>query len=221
MTQNQPARSGREKAKRGWSFLERFLTLVVALLGVGTAYLGYLTATANHDKNAAQSSASDKSAELTNAQQENERLKTTVADLQQQLANRQADPGTAPQGTTPQGSAGTVRHKGTLTLAMHQSADLDAPATDPQWDSSGQNDLWFQVDLMPTPFAKMLNLQGTVATYETCRDTTGYGGTVIKGGDLAAGQNLCIETSEKRFTAMKVTQVAKASVTLEVTTFNS
>jgi cell division protein FtsB len=216
MTQNEPVRNGREKAKRGWSFLERFLTLVVALLGVGTAYLGYLTATANHDKNAAQSSASDKATELINAQQENERLKMTVADLQQQLANRQTDPGTVPLG-----AAGTVRHRGTLTLAMSQQADLDAPAADPQWDSTGHNDLWFQTDLMTTSFAKMLDLQGTTATYDTCRNTTGYGESSINGADLTAGMNLCIETSENRFTAMKLTQVAKTSVTLEVTTFNS
>lgn len=216
MTQNQPVGSGREKPKRGWSFLERFLALVVALLGVGSAYLGYLTATASHDKNAAQTSVSDKSTELTNVHQENERLKTTIADLQQQLGNRQPD-----SGTTSQGTAGTVRHRGTLTLAMYRQADLDAPETDPQWDSSGQTDLWFQTDLMPTAFAKMLDLQGTAATYDTCRNTTGYGGSPIKGGDLATGMNLCIETSEKRFTAMKVTQVAKTSVTLQVTTFNS
>ncbi|MDT7801226.1 MAG: hypothetical protein QOI78_4659 [Actinomycetota bacterium] len=223
MTQNHPGATAtgddrRERAKRRWSALERFLALLVALLGVGTAYLTFLTATANHDKKQAQTSASDSSTELTSAQQENARLKATVADLQKQLGERQAP---ATTGTTPPGSGGTVRHTGTLTLAKDVSADFDAPATDPQWTSPGPPDLTYSAELTPTSWALMLDLHGTAASYETCRNTTGYARPRIKRGDLVVGQNLCVETSDKRFTAMKVTRVEEAAVTVEVTTYEN
>ncbi|MEA5367679.1 hypothetical protein VA596_49670 [Amycolatopsis sp., V23-08] len=223
MTQNHPGATTtgddrRERAKRRWSALERFLALLVALLGVGTAYLTFLTATANHDKNEAQTSASDSSTELTSAQQENARLKATVADLQKQLGERQAP---ATTGTVSPGSGGAVRHAGTLTLARDQQADLDAPATDPQWTSPGPPDLAYPDQLMPTAAALMLDLRGVTATYETCRSTTGYARASIKRGDLVAGQNLCVETSDKRFTAMKVTRVEESAVTMEVTTYEN
>jgi cell division protein FtsB len=223
MTQNHPGATAtgedrRERAKRRWSALERFLALLVALLGVGTAYLTFLTATANHDKNEAQTSASDSSTELTSAQKENARLKATVADLQKQLGERQSPTTT---GTTPAGSAGTVRHSGTLTVTKDVPADLDAPATDPQWTSPGPPDLAYPNEFAPTGWAFMLDLHGTAATYETCRTTTGYAKAGFKRGDLVAGQNLCVETSDKRFTAMKVTRVDDSAVTMEVTTYEN
>lgn len=196
------------------SVLEKLLVVGAALLALGTAFLGYKSATISEARNQAEVVAADTNNELTSLQEEYEKLQAENTRLREQLGL----PGPTTDSQDPATSA-TVRRGGQLTLAASRSADLDSPS-DPQWDdgfldisysgNSGSIDIY-------SGAVSMLYLADEEADYETCRNTTGYSSESI---GTVAGAYFCVRTNENRYSAVRIDQFDSSRITLDVVTYD-
>jgi outer membrane murein-binding lipoprotein Lpp len=198
------------------TFIEKALGFVAAILALATAILGYKAATLSQAKDQVQASSSsqvsDLQARIQQLQTENRQLRSQV-NLSTPSASPQAPP------------VATVRHSGHLTLASFTYADLDAPSSDPQWASNngtGSPDLYNAgTGLDPQYYAAALALGSTQATYDRCRNQTGYSATTrLKYGSMSLGQYFCWKTTDGRYAALRLTQLANSSVTFDVVVYD-
>ncbi len=121
----------------------------------------------------------------------------------------------------------TIRHHGMLKLvgSGNQAIDLDAPSDNPQWSSkTAAEDISFSYDgklIFNTIYAKAASIGATPANYQNCRNAPGLSDATIKISSLAAGQYMCIETSEHRFAALKIIDITTdPTITFEVVVYD-
>jgi hypothetical protein len=64
-------------------------------------------------------------------------------------------------------------------------------------------------------------LYGESADYETCATNTAYvpGGRYLTGA-IVEGHSLCVETGERRYSAIKITDKQDEQITIEVVTYD-
>lgn len=176
--------------------LEKVLTIMAALLALGTAFLGYRSATISDARDQAQA---------------------VVADTNNDLASLRGLPGPTvdPQAPT---TVATVRRSGQLTLAAGRYADLDS-SSDPQWDD-GLSDIGYSYSgssINSNSNVSMLYLGDKKADYNTCLNTTGYSREAI---GTVAGAHLCVKTDENRYSAVRIVQPDSSKVTLDIVTYD-
>jgi cell division protein FtsB len=203
------------KGTSGWTILEKALSVVAALLAVASGILGYKAATLSQAKDQAQASSSS---EISGLQAQNQQLQAENNQLRSQLglsapsANPQARP------------AASTRRSGQLTLAVSTYADFDAPMSDPQWSNnngSGTIDISNSGNQLGTQgTASELVLGSTRATYDACRNHTGYSREPINYEAVSPGQYLCWKTSEGRYVALRLIELGNQSVTFDVVVYD-
>jgi hypothetical protein len=200
------------------------LGVVSALLAVAAGVLGYQTAMISKEKEQAQQAASTSGADVANLQKQ-------VADLQRQNAElkSQLEGGGGPTAAPTSPTGGSVRHSGQLTMNSDGNhADLDSPSSDPQWQT-GATDIYATVTfgdpnsryaLSTENNSQQLYLGKQQADYEKCRTTTGYSTESISFASLAAGDSLCWQTTEGRYSALKLLKISGNSATLDVVAYD-
>ncbi|MEV6620761.1 hypothetical protein AB0M83_06560 [Amycolatopsis sp. NPDC051106] len=210
-TENPPPRRSEEK----WKTAGQILAVVSGLLTVAASLLTLLTVNANHEKSLAQSTAADRGSQLTSAQQE-------ISSLRQQTSR----PSTTAASVTASAPAGQPeRHHGNVSIARDFTVDLDSPASDPQWGTTGsftgKNDLSFNGrDFGYVGWSTTVKLPAsTIGSYDSCRDETGYENGRYPLDDLTAGQGYCVKTSDGRFAAVVLTSASATKVSFDVTTY--
>lgn len=116
-----------------------------------------------------------------------------------------------------------LRNQGSLNVANSFSQLYDLDSTDPRWGEGqvGVFDAEFESygggAILVEYSASFVQLaKGTVASYSTCRDMSGYGGqgTVINYSDLYVGEQFCFFTNDKRYSLLRVTSVSAPEHTL-------
>jgi hypothetical protein len=117
-------------------------------------------------------------------------------------------------------SAPAVRHRGSLLLNGGTSADLDSKANN--WDI---NALTSDITLTQYNTGDVIDSAGQLAQldnsppdYRGCSSTTNY----IKSlslSNLNVGANFCVQTNEKRWSLIHVTNVSQDSISMDVTTW--
>ncbi|VVJ19729.1 Uncharacterised protein [Amycolatopsis camponoti] len=208
-TPGPPPRRSEEK----WKTIGQVLAVVSGLLTVAASLLTLLTVNANREKSLAESTAADRGSRLTSAQQE-------ISSLKQQTS----PPATEASPTAAQ-TGGTVRHEGNVSIARDFTVDLDSPASDPQWGTTGsftgKNDLSFNGrDFGYVGWSSTVKLPSSAtSSYQSCREETGYENGRYALDDLAAGQSYCVKTSDGRFAAVRLTAVSATKVSFDVTTY--
>lgn len=127
-----------------------------------------------------------------------------------------------PTGENLPGAPVTVRHDGSITIALDgNDVDLDSPASDPQWQT-GDRDLYFyHSSTKNLVFTGPVIRVSTPADYTSCRTTTGYRQGAYDVADLTPGEYFCVKTGEQRYSAVKLTGIQSDSVTIDVKTFDS
>lgn len=193
--------------------LEKVLTIIAALLALGTAYLGYKGATISEARDQAQAVVADTNDDLTSLQAKYDALQAENTRMRGQLGL----PGPTVDSPAPT-TAATVRRSGQLTLAAGNSADLDSPS-DPQWDD-GDSDIHYSYSgssIGASSGMGMLYLGDKKADYNICLNTTGYSRESI---GTVAGAYVCIKTSENRYSAVRITQLDPSRITLDVITYD-
>lgn len=192
--------------------LEKVLTIMAALLALGTAFLGYKSATISDARDQAQAVVADTNNDLTSLQAEYDALQAENMRLRGQLGlpGRTVD---SPAPTT----AATVRRSGQLTLAADRYADLDSPS-DPQWDDAVL-DISYSGSFIDnySSSVSLLYLGNKKADYETCRNTTGYSNESI--GTVASAY-ICVKTDENRYSAVRIVQLDPSKITLDIVTYD-
>ncbi len=88
-------------AKRPRTSLEKWLTLVTAIMSLATAGLGVAAAQINFEKNKAQASAESRGADLSTAQDENDRLKKQSNELAAENSSLRSQPPASSPGEPP------------------------------------------------------------------------------------------------------------------------
>ncbi len=187
--------------------LEKGLTIVAAVLALGTGFLGYKSATISQARDQAQAAVTDTNTETSALRAKNDELVAENARLRAQLGL----PGPAPDPQVSMPGA-TVRRSGQLVLASNRYADLDSPQSDPQWDD-GDSDIYYYQSAVSLWSGTGLYLGDKKADYETCRNTTDDLGSVV-------GAYFCVKTSEGRYSALRITQLDSSKVTLDVVTYD-
>lgn len=212
-----PADSGSRKS----TIAEKVLAVIAALLVVGSAYLGLQTARITQAKEQAQAAAATKNVDLSSLQGQYNQLQNRYDQLQRENADLKSQldlPGPTADPQAPQ--TGSVRHSGQLVLASGVKADLDSPSSDPQWQTGLSDIRYYPGRIVLYAHARALYLDDTEADYATCRNRTGYSSRNIDTGTVAAGNYLCINTTDKRYAALKITQLNSAQIAFDVATFD-
>lgn len=210
-----PADSGSRKS----TIAEKVLAVIAALLVVGSAYLGLQTARITQAKEQAQATAATKNVDLSLLQGQYNQLQNRYDQLQYENSDLKSQLGLPGPTADPQSPhAASVRHSGQLVLASGVTADLDSPSSDPQWQT-GSSDIRYAPGTI-IPYARALYLDDTKADYATCRNRTGYSSRNIDTGTVAVGGYLCINTTDKRYVALKITQLSPAQIAFDVVTYD-
>jgi len=216
-------RGGGESPKSKRTTLEKWLALITGLAALVSAGLGVVAAEINVEKNKAQTAADSKGADLSTLQDENSRLKQKNQQLESENNSLRAQPGSTDAPVEPQAnSAVKPRHTGPLVMTSGSKADLDAPQSQPQWNLQGGDavDLSFDNNFGLYSSA-LLDLHATIATYDNCRNSGGgYGSGYLSPRDFAAGDNLCVKTSDQRYAALRVSKLDKNEVAFAVVTYD-
>jgi len=192
--------------------LEKGLALMTAALALATGVLGYKTATINQAKDQAQAAVVSTNNDLSSLQAEFDALQGENMRLKAQLGL----PG--PTADIQTSTAATVRHSGQLVLAATRSADLDSPSSNPQWNTD-VSDIGYSSEI--NVIALALYLGDERADYETCRNTTGYSDEDFDIGSVAPGAYICVKTDERRYSALRITQLDSSKITFDVVTYDS
>lgn len=191
--------------------LEKGLTVVTAVLALGTGFLGYKSATISQAKDQAQAAADNTNSDLSSLQAEYDVLQADNARMRAQLGLPQ------PTADLPEPTAATVRHSGQLVLAIGGDADLDSPSSDPQWDTD-QSDIYYPGSYIDVSlFASALYLGDKKADYKTCHNTTGYSDENL---NAAVGAYICVKTGQRRYSALRIAQLDSSKVTFDVVTYD-
>jgi hypothetical protein len=120
-------------------------------------------------------------------------------------------------------------HRGSLTIAMNGSADLDAPQNDPTWGEvslpNGANyDLSFNGGVLSPQVSAQFQTQilstGSMKA-PSCQHESGYGTGYVDITKLKIGTYLCTVTSEGRFAQLKLAKFPGVNqpVTFDVTVY--
>ncbi len=192
--------------------LEKGLTVVTAMLALGTGFLGYKSATTSQARDQAQAAAANTNSDLSSLQANYDALQAENARLRTQLGLP------LPSADLPAPTDTTVRHSGQLVLAIGRSADLDSPSSDPQWDTD-YSDISYRegyIDVR-SHAASALYLGNKKADYQTCHNTTGYSSENL---NAAVGAYMCIKTDQKRYSVLRIAQLDPSRVTLDVVTYD-
>src|SRR5262249_12614465 len=120
------------------TLLEKALTVLTALLALGTGFLGYKSATISEARDQAQVEADSTSSFVSSMKRNPDALRAENARLRDELGL----PAPSGEPAAPAASAAAVRHSGQLVLAYGRYADLDSPPSDPQWDD-GTSDIYY------------------------------------------------------------------------------
>lgn len=205
-----------------WTVAERVLGVLTALLTLATGFLAYKTAIVTQAKDQAQVVAADRSTDLSALQRQYDTLKSENDATQAENVRLRAQLGLSGPTANPQAPAGaTVRHRGQIVLASSGSAiNLDAPESDPQWGGSGSDIDFNGSRLQLYSGTQTLILQDVKADYTSCRERTGYGYPVIDLGSLKPGAYLCMKTSDKRYSALRLADFNSSSATFDVVTYD-
>jgi hypothetical protein len=188
------------------------LSVIAALFGIATAYLGYQTATITKAKDQAQQSAASSSSDITNLQNQVDHLKAENSQLRSELGAPTASP-------LPSANI-TVRHSGQLTASSNgPQIDLDSPASDPQWNT-GSPEFHVQSGLVYLENGTVLDLGGKKADYDTCHNTTGYTSNHLDTTSLIVGNYLCWKTGDRRYSALRILRLTNESITLDIVTYD-
>ncbi|GAA1384378.1 hypothetical protein GCM10009613_15180 [Pseudonocardia kongjuensis] len=200
MTQTNTTRRPRRAA------VEASLGLLAALLTVLSAYLGLQTVLISSARDDAQTTVSDRDAQLTDL---NSRV-TALEDVNRRLGDENSELRTqlglpAPQGEPLAPDDATVRRSGQVTVAAQgDNLDLDAPKSESQW-SGPYRDLGYDGRAIQFLAGKFLPLGSTQASYERCDAETGYRSgraTSLEIGTVTAGDHVCVLTNENRVGAL-------------------
>jgi hypothetical protein len=202
-----------DRSERRFSLLNKFLGTLSALLALVTAALGLWTVQATQSERSAQAQATSNGAAASALQGKNNELQDQNSQLRSQL--------NGPTASVLPGTPASVRHQGTISLSADgNTVDLDSPTTDPQWEtdpwdvryaSNGAGLLVFN-----TPAYKV----SSPADYDLCRSTTGYKQGNYDASEVPAGQNLCVKTSDSRYSAIKVIRIDKTELVIDVVTYD-
>jgi hypothetical protein len=197
--------------------LEKSLAVVTALLALGTGFLGYKTATINQAKNQVQAAAVDTHNDLSSLQTKYDALQAENERLRAQLGL----PGPTADVQPP--TTATVHHSGHLVLAVGGRASLDSPSFDPQWQVTGSSGFDIEYDgsaIEVSTSDTALYLGDRKVDYQTCRSTTGYSARSFKINSVTPGSYICIKTSEKRYSALRIAQIDSSNVTFDIVTYD-
>lgn len=189
--------------------LEKGLTVVTAVLALGTGFLGYKSATVSQARDQAQAAANNTNSDLSSLQADYDALHAENARLRTQLGLPL--PTTDLQAPTDT----TVRHSGQLVLANDRSADLDSPSSDPQWDTD-YSDISHKGSYIRV-YTTALYLGNKEADYNTCRNTTGYSSESL---NTVVGAYICVKTDQKRYSVLRITQLDSSKITFDVITYD-
>lgn len=210
---------------RRWTIAEKTLSVLASILTVVAAGLAVQSAQISSARDQAQQAQESTNENLTSLQQQFSKAKDENAALQSENTRlrEQLD---LPEGSTslplPTDTI-TVRHSGPLSLAYRGNvADLDSPASDPQWQTSRSD-----VDYGPSNSKPSLRFSypalatgTTVADYEVCRNMTGYNVEAFDASSFTIGGHFCVKTSEDRYSVLEVTEISDRRLSLEVTTYD-
>ncbi|MDX6364602.1 MAG: hypothetical protein QOC85_3612 [Streptomyces sp.] len=221
-----------DRSSRKWTVLEKCLGVFSALLAVVSAVLGVQAASINSEKVQAESSNQDKSQVIQGLEDrvnqlgaENQRLQAENSSLR---GRQTATPG-GPTETPPAATAATTRHSGKITLARNgNKIDLDSPQSDPQW-SSGNNDLEYGglygdggASTLTISSGAAIYLNQRQANYDVCLNSTGYKApSSYEITDMAVGDQVCVTTNEKRYSALKILELTEQRIVLDVVTYDA
>jgi len=205
---------------------EKALAALTAVLALGSAFLGLQTANIIQAKEQAQAAEANKNSDLSSLQSQYDTLKTQYDAAQAENGRLRSQLGLGGPTADPQASAGvSVRHTGELVLASPNGAyaDLDSPQSDPQWTTNrgGYSELSYygQGNIIDTS-SPVLYLGDKKADYDTCRSQTGYSTNDIDMGSISAGEYFCWKTSEKRYAALRLTQLDGSKATFDVVVYD-
>jgi len=206
---------------------EKALAALTAVLALGSAFLGLQTANIIQAKEQAQAAEANKNSDLSSLQNQYDALKSQYDAAQAENGRLRSQLGLGGPTANPQVSAGvSVRHTGELVLASPNGAyaDLDSPQSDPQWTTNlgGSSELGYygQGDTIDTKNSPVLYLGDKIADYDTCRSQTGYSTNNIDVGSTSAGEYFCWKTSEKRYAALRLTQLDESKATFDVVVYD-
>lgn len=210
-----------DSTARRWTLTEKILAVFTALLALGSAALGLWTAQITQAKEQAEASAVTKGTDLSVLQEQFDQLKSQNHQLQSdnaQLRSRLGLPG--PIGDAQPAPSVTVRHSGPVMLSLDGNrADLDAPASDPQWQT-GSEEIAYASNNTLQVFTPVINLGDKKADYDTCHNTTGYRAGSYDTGSLAVGNYFCVKTSDTRYSALKITGLTAQTLSLDIVTYD-
>lgn len=220
-------RPSADTGARKWTVAEKLLTVLTAVLALGTAFLGYQTAKVTQAKEQAQEVAATKNTDLSSLQNQFDQIKGQNEKLESENTQFRSKLGLPGPTAGPQPPAGaSVRHAGQIVLsASGEGADLDSPQSDPQW-RGGRHDSDLAYDGAALKFAFggfVLYLGTTKADYQTCHERTGYSkgsAVTIEKGSIQLGDYLCLKTGEGRYSAVRLTQLDSFKATFDVVTYN-
>ena len=213
-----------DTGSRKWTVAEKLLTVLAAILALGTAFLGYQTAKVSQAKEQAQAVAANKNTDLSSLQGQFDQLRSQndkVESEQTQLRSKLGLPGPTAGPHPPAGAS--VRHAGQIVLsASGEGADLDSAQSDPQW--RGDADLTYNgTRLTFSDYGFVLPLGTTKADYAACHSRTGYSkgyGAWMDAGSIQPGDYLCLKTGEHRYSAVRLTQLDSAKAAFDVVTYD-
>lgn len=165
---------------------------------------------------------------------QNSSLSVAIASMSSQLATRPTGPATTSSGPTALSlqtpAAPSTFHQGPLSIAQNgEELDLDAPAQVRSWSvqAGGKTDLDYALGnepfLQPRNGAAFALLDSTEANYDSCSGPLAYNsgdGNALLLSRAKPGVNLCVKTSDKRYSALRVVSADKTQMTFNVTTFD-
>jgi hypothetical protein len=204
------------------------LELATAAIALITAIVGGIFAITSHQaQTQAQSQAASSDAQVKDLQQRLGKAQQSLTQDQQQISDLQSrlsDAGTPmPTADT---TGGGIFHSGSVTLADGANADLDAPASDPQWGGpavTSASDVAWGYGAGLEIYANWVRISEP-ATYETCRTTTGYTSSgTLELKYLVRGAHVCVHTDDDRYSVLTVPQTADVHgpLKLGIVTYNS
>jgi cell division protein FtsB len=229
MTQTDSRRH--QNSEGGGSKKLAFATAVLALLtagfGVLSAYLGVQTAQLSKEQKEAAVAAQSAGAQASTLQTENGQLQNKNNQLQSENNSLRSQLG-APTAATEPGLQPSVRHAGKAQIAAGgPGVDLDAPSSDVQWGTTGANGETADVGYSDSTslhilVGRFINLDSAKADYETCSTRTGYVNVYYGGARVAvtSGSYLCLQTSDSRYSAVKIVSIDRQGVALDMVTYD-
>ncbi len=216
-----------DTSSRRWTLAEKMLTVLAAILAVAAALLALQTAQIANAKEQVQASQQTTSSDLSSLQSQFDQLEDRNSELQSENARLRSQLGLPGPSADPEApTIATVRHSGELTLALNGNmADLDSPASDPQWQTNGYELEYVRSNdksLILGLYSPWLYLNATEANYDACRNQTGYrNDQSIDTTSIHPGDYMCIKTNEGRYAAMRVTNIEARQITFDVVVYNS